>query len=539
MKVSRTIAVAAAALAGAALFQFWGNATHGYIASSSLFYWWGFQWVNPESETEHAWLILALSLYVLGRNLRRTGPSGGAGPRGFAAAAAGLLLHALGFVAQQPRISILGFLLFSWGITALWGGRRWARASAFPIAFMVFAIPVNALDTVGFWLQMGVVRAGEYLAHLAGIGVVRSGTQLFGPDGRYQYDVVAACSGIRSLMALTALSLFIGYLWFRPLWVRALVLLASVPLVFLGNVARITSIVLAAQWGGRAWGDRVHDIMGYGVFVIVLGGIVALAEFALRRRPQWARVEGGDEDPGAGSGGNPWVLGSASALVVLAFAIGAYLSYRSSIPPDERPGVLLSADGSSPVELPTYLGSEWMGHRVEPEAIERTILPPDTGFSRKLYVNLEHPEEHVLLSIVLSGRDRSSIHRPELCLVGQGWTIDSATRHRFAYPGNPAAGFEATVLGVHRNLQGTAGQRVVPEIVTYWFVGDNRVFASQTARIAYDAWIRVVHGRAPRWAYVFLQTGSGEGGGSAIARIQAVLDGTLPRFQPPAGTGSG
>lgn len=532
MTTSRKAALGAATLAGAALFQFWGNATHGYIASSSLFYWWGFQWVNPQSETEHAWLVLALSLYLLAGNLKREADSAGAAIQGFAGAAGGILLHALGFVAQQPRVSIVGLLLFLWGIVSLWGGRRWARASAFPIGFMVFAIPVNALDTVGFWLQMGVVRAGEHLAHLAGIGVIRNGTQLFGPDGRYQYDVVAACSGIRSLMALTALSLFVGYLWLRPVWLRVVVLLASVPLVFAGNVARITSIVLAAQWGGRAWGDRVHDVMGYGVFVIVLGGIVALAELLSRLRPRWARSYVTATPGESVSVGRSEAVGPALGLVALIFCVGAFLSYRSSLPPDERTGVLLAADGLSPVELPTYLGSEWMGHRVEPEPIERTILPPDTGFSRKLYVNLDHPGEHVLLSIVLSGRDRSSIHRPELCLVGQGWTIDAVTRHRFSYPGEPAGAFEATLLDVHRHVQASGGARVVPEIVTYWFVGDNRVFASQSARIAYDAWIRVVHGRAPRWAYVFLQTGAEGGRDAAIARLQAVLDRTLPHFQP-------
>ena len=166
---------------------------------------WGFQWVNAESETQHAWLILALSLYLLRRNLRRDGSATVPVPaRAAAALMGGLALHAIGYVAQQPRISVLALLLFMWGVLALGGGRRWGGAAAFTIAFMVFALPVNALDTVGFWLQRWVVRAGERIAHLAGIGVIRNGTQLFAPDGRYQYDVVAACSGIRSLMALTA-----------------------------------------------------------------------------------------------------------------------------------------------------------------------------------------------------------------------------------------------------------------------------------------------------------------------------------------------
>ena len=55
----------ACALAGAAVFQFFGNATRGYIDSASLFYWWGYQWVNPGSETEHGLLILPLAGWLL------------------------------------------------------------------------------------------------------------------------------------------------------------------------------------------------------------------------------------------------------------------------------------------------------------------------------------------------------------------------------------------------------------------------------------------------------------------------------------------
>jgi exosortase len=524
----------ACAVAGAALFQFWGNATHGYIATNSLFYWWGFQWVNAESETEHAWLILALSLFLLWRNLRRAPP--GSQQATFCAGAAlpcGLLIHAVGYVAQQPRISIVALLFFTWGVLALGGGRRWGRASAFPVAFMVFAIPVNALDTVGFWLQMWVVKAGARVAHLFGIGVIRNGTHLFSPDGRYQYDVVAACSGIRSLMALTALSLFIGYLWFRPAWLRGAMLLLSLPLVYLGNILRISAIIVAAQWRGQAFGDQVHDVMGFGVFIVVVGGLIAVAEAVARRRPDWS-----PESLAAGEAPKSSLeiglgAGSVAAVVVLgAIGDGFFLSYRASRPPNEKPGIILAKDGASPVELPTYLDSNWMGHRVEPDSVERAILPPDTGFSRKLYLNLDDPSQHVLLSIVLSGRDRTSIHRPELCVVSQGWTIDRTSTHRFAYPGHPGGGFDATVLSVHHEVAGASGRRSVANFIVYWFVGDDRVVATQGERMMTDAWNRVVHGRAPRWAYVFLQTGAEDGLDAELARMQSILDSALPAFQP-------
>src|SRR6186997_1156766 len=64
-----TIVAIVCAAAGVALFQLFGNAGQGYIDTRSLFYWWGFQWVNPGSETEHGWLILGLSMWLLRRNL--------------------------------------------------------------------------------------------------------------------------------------------------------------------------------------------------------------------------------------------------------------------------------------------------------------------------------------------------------------------------------------------------------------------------------------------------------------------------------------
>ena len=149
---------------------------------------------------------------------------------------------------EWPRLlSHFFFTLAGHGSTTVWmpdGSKRtfeWGPRA-------VFAIPLNVLDTLGFWLRMGVIDASAGLARAAGIGVLRNGTQLLAPDGRYQYDVAAACSGVRSLMALTALALLVGYLTFRPAWLRALVLLASVPFVFLGNVVRISAIRRAFAW---------------------------------------------------------------------------------------------------------------------------------------------------------------------------------------------------------------------------------------------------------------------------------------------------
>ena len=534
-------------LMGAAVFQFFGNATRGYIDTSSLFYWWGHQWFNPQSETEHGLLIFPLAIGLLIRNLREqkfegqnpksefTASDFGLHSSNFPALVAmvgGLVLHAVGFAAQQTRVSIIALLVFTWGVLRLGGGGRWGRAAVFPLAFMIFAIPFNALDSVGFWLRLWVIKASAGLAHVAGIGVLQSGTQLVAPDGSYQYDVAAACSGVRSLMALLALSVLMGYLNFRTWRRRAALFLLCFPLIYLGNVVRISSIIFAAQWRGQKWGEGAHDVMGYGVFIIVLGGLMLAARGIQRRWPERAlRAEqgaGGGGQEGAGRGAP---VGLVTAVVV-GFAVAEmfFLAHLASLPPRGRAGIKLGADGENPVELPVFLGTEWIGRRAEVSAIEREILPPDTGYARKDYVAVADPAKRVFLSVVLSGRDRTSIHRPELCLVGQGWSIDETTERRFSYPGKNAGNFPVTLLRVQRQVRTPRGIVVVPQLVAYWFIGGDTVVASHWRRLMVDGWNRVVHARADRWAYVLMQTDARDGEAPALERMQTVLNETLPAF---------
>jgi hypothetical protein len=157
------------------------------------------------------------------------------------------------------------------------------------------------------------------------------------------------------------------------------------------------------------------------------------------------------------------------------------------------------------------------------------MLPADTGFSRKTFVSVANRSHWVFQSIVLSGRDRTSIHRPELCLVGQGWTIRGSFVHQFEHPGFP--GIPATVIRVQKQVKTPNGNVEVPQLVAYYFVGGDVVVASHWDLIVRDAWNRLVHGRADRWAYVLMQTGASDGDAAALGRMQAILDQTLPVFQ--------
>ena len=136
------------------LFPFFGPASRGYVDTGSMFWWWISQWIDPGAETEHGWLIAAVSVWLFWRNLKRESGRGvrlaearsGDTLAPLGAMLSGLALHAIGFVAQQTRISIVAFLIFTWGVLRLAGGRAWGRAAVFPLGFLVFEIPVNVID---------------------------------------------------------------------------------------------------------------------------------------------------------------------------------------------------------------------------------------------------------------------------------------------------------------------------------------------------------------------------------------------------------
>ena len=527
------------ALMGFGVWQFWGNAVRGYIDTASVFWWWGWQWFNPDSESQHGPVILALAGWVFWRNLKGArGEGRGAALTGtiwpaVGAMVVGLGIHLLGYAVQQTRISIVALLLFSWGVLRLAGGERWGRAAIFPLSLLVFAIPMGALDAVGFHLRVVVIATTEVLAHAAGIDVVRNGTQLFAPDGSYQYDVAAACSGVRSLMALLALSALVGYLGLRSNWRRGAVFLLALPLTVVGNVVRISAVVFAGEWIGQRAGELVHDWAGFVVFLIVLGGVQAAVQWLAQRE-----LPGVAAAVGAPRRGElyPWsarrAVGVAGGMLVATLLVGVGVRKLDGLSLRGVAGVPLAADGVNPAALPVFLGTDWIGQTAEVSEVERELLPADTGYARMTYVSLDDRRRQVFVSVVLSGQDRTSIHRPELCLVGQGWTILDHAETTYAV--GEAGQLPAATLRLRREVvdaQGRIGE--VPGVFSYWFVGRDQIETSTVGRLWQTA-VNRLRLKPDRWAYVVVQTTvlPGETEDAAQGRMNAVVEALWPQLTP-------
>lgn len=580
-------------LAAALLFQLSGNAARGYIDTSSLFYWWGYQWQDPASETQHGPLVLLVAAWLFWRNLRRSArPSPESQEIGPVEPAAGvavsrrgylpgvvlitsaLVLHLLGYGMQQTRLSIVALLLLVDGSLRLPGGargRRWESAARFPLFLLVLAIPFGFLQPLGFYLRLGVSHLTEFVMQALHQPILRSGTQLFSPDGGYQYDVAAACSGIRSLVALVALSWVVGYLRLRSSWRRVLLALLVVPFAFAGNAVRLLVIVGAGARWGQAGGERVHAWSGWLIFAVVLALLLGAARLLARgeeanargRATDAAAADGegraddsteerkssaedralavaatvqveaaspnaGPRDDGPvakrpGTTASSWGAGLslllAAEVALAALGCGA-LDRRLPAP---LAGVRLSADGVDPVELPAFIGTEWIGRQAPVTEVERSILPPDTGYSRKNYISVADRSE-VFVSLVLSGRDRTSIHRPELCLVGQGWSILGEERRALELVPGDGLELPVTLLRIEKDFPMRQGPPLrVRALLAYSFFSPDEQVASHAAMVWKSSLARLRRLRGDRWGYLVVQTRSEDGEPATLARMQEVL----------------
>jgi exosortase len=259
-----------------ALFHLLGNSTFGYVDTSSLLAW----MVNAYSKTQentmaddgHGMLVpfLVLALFwwkrkqLVSQPLRTWSPA-------LVIVALALLMHILGYVVQQPRVSIIGLFTGIFGLMGLAWGPAWLKNSLFPFFLFAFCVPLGSLaEPITFPLRLLVTWLVEQVSHLVLINVVREGTQLYDPTHRYQYEVAAACSGIRSLITIFLMSTAYGFVCFDRWWKRGAVVLSGVPLAVLGNLLRMLMIVVAAEMGGQDWGLYVHDSMWFSLTPYVL-----------------------------------------------------------------------------------------------------------------------------------------------------------------------------------------------------------------------------------------------------------------------------
>jgi exosortase len=244
-----------------ALFHFYGNSTLGYVNTPSLFGWMDYSYSN-RTDDEHGYYLPLLVLYLLWwkKDELQSLPKRVWWP-GVVLVLLALLIHLVGFQVQQTRLSIVAFYFGLYALGGvIWGG-RWLIATFFPFFLFGFGVPLgNKGDALTQPLRQMATDITAVIAQgPLGIQVIQNGTTIFDPSGRFSYEIAAACSGLRSLTAITLVAIVFAFLRFTSWWRRAVMIGAAVPLAIGSNVFRLTSIIISAEAFGQQAGNFVHD----------------------------------------------------------------------------------------------------------------------------------------------------------------------------------------------------------------------------------------------------------------------------------------
>ncbi len=167
------------------------------------------------------------------------------------------------YLAAFAMIGMIGGLV--WTI----GGTQVARKLVFPIAYLVFMVPLPIIEryTLPLALFTGVCSGG--IVQFLGLDVTIVGNSVTLPNA--DLIIGAQCSGVNSLIALTSLMVLVAYLLEGPIWSRILLVVFAIPLAVLGNILRVATLLYVARsWGAEAAFTYYHDYSGILFFVAVL-----------------------------------------------------------------------------------------------------------------------------------------------------------------------------------------------------------------------------------------------------------------------------
>ena len=181
-----------------------------------------------------------------------------------------LLLHAIDAGLHSQLLSALALVLALPGLSLLLQGYQRSRVIAFPLAFLLFAVPIPLGFTEPLQLVLRHVAATATATLLPWLGtsVFQEATTLHTTKG--VVSISDACSGFSTLYAAIATAALVAYA--TPSRRRAaIVLAAAVPVAVGANVLRVIALTLMVAWGeGWLLDTFVHPLSGMLTFALAL-----------------------------------------------------------------------------------------------------------------------------------------------------------------------------------------------------------------------------------------------------------------------------
>jgi hypothetical protein len=224
------------------------------------------------------------------------------------------------------------------------------------------------------------------------------------------------------------------------------------------------------------------------------------------------------------------------ALVLIAGTAGA-LTWLKANQQLGQPGIKATRIPSSvmmKIDLPERV-LDFTSSNVPESEVVLGYLPKDTSFVERNYT-LSDGSPGIYATIILMGADRTSIHRPEYCLLGQGWNPDKKTEVRV--PIERPRHYELPVMrwDISTTVKTPDGRKQeLHGIYLFWFVADNEQTTGNVQLQCYLVRDLLLKGVLQRWAYVSFFSACAPGQEEAtFERMKQLIAASVPEFQLPS-----
>lgn len=209
---------------------------------------------------------------------------------GLALLAGSLFLWLLGDISGLNLASQLGAVLAVQSAVLLLLGPQVAAALLFPLAYMIFLVPIG--DELVPTLQLITAKLTIALTIWSGVPAAIEGVFIDTPAGLF--EVAEACSGVKFLIAMIALGTLVAHLCFRSWARRAGFMAAAIALPILANGVRAWGTIYIAQSQGVEFAAGFdHIFYGWVFFALVMGALLGLAWPFFDRAPEDPAVDAG------------------------------------------------------------------------------------------------------------------------------------------------------------------------------------------------------------------------------------------------------
>ncbi len=190
---------------------------------------------------------------------------------GFLILGMGMVVYIVGYLGAELFFMRISMIITLTGIIAVYAGFRVLTILALPLAYLLLMIPVPAIiwNQIAFPLQLFAAKMASHTIALAGIPVFREGNILH--LANTSLEVIDACSGIRSLTSLIALTWLFAFIAEFSLWKKWILFLSAIPIAVMVNVIRLTITGMMAAWiGPESAHGFLHDMSGMIIFISAL-----------------------------------------------------------------------------------------------------------------------------------------------------------------------------------------------------------------------------------------------------------------------------